>query len=144
VTRVTTSREVPACWTWPAPTAEALEKVRRRMVADAEQDGVGWRPSPQDVRWELMDQWKRGRCAICGRRTGRLIEDHDHETGLFRGWLCRACNTCEGYAGDREPFAAYRERSPAIIFNLKSQYSNLYAWGSSTNVTPPASSPGQR
>lgn len=33
-------------------------------------------------------------CELCGRpATGRgLSEDHDHKTGLHRGWLCHRCN----------------------------------------------------
>lgn len=26
--------------------------------------------------------------------------DHDHETGMFRGWLCHRCNTGIGSLGD--------------------------------------------
>lgn len=41
-----------------------------------------------------------GVCAICHRATGAsraLSVDHDHETGLVRGLLCRPCNTLVGY-----------------------------------------------
>jgi Recombination endonuclease VII len=41
-------------------------------------------------------------CEVCDRgREGRsLHEDHDHVTGLFRGWLCYPCNTALGKLGD--------------------------------------------
>lgn len=46
-----------------------------------------------------------GFCEACGvtdpgtaRKTWRL--DHCHETGVFRGWLCNACNTGIGMLGD--------------------------------------------
>lgn len=36
------------------------------------------------------------RCVICERAeaslTRKLHLDHDHTTGVFRGWLCRDCN----------------------------------------------------
>ncbi len=37
-----------------------------------------------------------GKCHTCGAAeatlSSRLCVDHDHKTGEFRGWLCRACN----------------------------------------------------
>lgn len=44
-------------------------------------------------------------CEICGGppdtgRTKRLHLDHDHLTGKFRGWICRACNHMLGNAKD--------------------------------------------
>jgi hypothetical protein len=42
---------------------------------------------------------KHGACEICG--TVRQLQfDHDHATGLFRGWLCRKCNLAIGYLND--------------------------------------------
>jgi hypothetical protein len=40
-----------------------------------------------------------GRCALCPY-AGLLVCDHDHTTGLTRGWLCRKCNTGLGKLGD--------------------------------------------
>jgi hypothetical protein len=42
---------------------------------------------------DLRD-WQCGRCAICGchNRDDRLVLDHDHASGLVRGWLCQGCN----------------------------------------------------
>lgn len=34
---------------------------------------------------------KTGPCEICGR-IKKLHFDHDHATGLHRGWLCPVCN----------------------------------------------------
>jgi hypothetical protein len=34
-------------------------------------------------------------CAIC-KEEKRLVVDHDHNTGEFRGMLCYACNTALG------------------------------------------------
>ncbi len=35
---------------------------------------------------------KSGECAICHEFTDPLNCDHDHTTGLTRGWLCPNCN----------------------------------------------------
>ena len=43
---------------------------------------------------------KSGPCEICGRQCESLDFDHDHATGLFRGWLCRACNLALGQFRD--------------------------------------------
>jgi len=42
-------------------------------------------------------------CEVClspprGKRALHL--DHDHSTGLFRGWLCHGCNAAIGWARD--------------------------------------------
>ena len=38
-------------------------------------------------------------CACCGR-IDRLFIDHDHASGLYRGHICRSCNTGIGLIGD--------------------------------------------
>jgi hypothetical protein len=38
-------------------------------------------------------------CEICGARE-RLVPDHDHTTGKFRGTLCGQCNCGLGMLGD--------------------------------------------
>lgn len=42
---------------------------------------------------------RSGPCPIC-TKTGPLVLDHDHATGLTRGWICRACNCAIGHLGD--------------------------------------------
>lgn len=39
-------------------------------------------------------------CECCGATETRLIYDHCHETGKFRGWICDLCNTGIGKLGD--------------------------------------------
>lgn len=44
-------------------------------------------------------------CECCGAkepggRNGEFTRDHDHKTGIFRGWLCHACNLGLGKLGD--------------------------------------------
>ena len=55
--------------------------LRRRYGITAEQ-------------YDAMLAAQEGRCALCGRRPGRvrLALDHDHATGEARGLLCSTCN----------------------------------------------------
>jgi hypothetical protein len=39
---------------------------------------------------------QEGRCKICGKKTSKLVIDHDHVTGKVRGMLCHGCNTMLG------------------------------------------------
>ena len=43
-------------------------------------------------------------CAVCrgqlNSTTNKAFLDHDHATGLFRGVLCRGCNSALGFARD--------------------------------------------
>jgi len=38
-------------------------------------------------------------CEICGRE-GKIVYDHNHKTGNFRGWICNQCNIALGMVGD--------------------------------------------
>lgn len=42
---------------------------------------------------------KAGECPVC-LRVGRLVVDHCHVSGAFRGWLCDRCNRSFGMMGD--------------------------------------------
>lgn len=43
-----------------------------------------------------------GCCEACFKPVGadKLVLDHDHVTGAFRGWLCQGCNIGIGALGD--------------------------------------------
>ena len=36
------------------------------------------------------------RCSLCPESSGRIVADHDHKTGKFRGPLCDDCNKLVG------------------------------------------------
>lgn len=39
-------------------------------------------------------------CECCKRKIEKLVVDHNHATGKFRGWLCVRCNQGIGKLGD--------------------------------------------
>ena len=41
-------------------------------------------------------------CCVCGanKNDHKIRLDHDHETGVFRGWLCHRCNLALGMMDD--------------------------------------------
>lgn len=72
----------PACWSWPLPHV----------------------PDGADP-WMVLANWQDDRCAICGRAEVGSVLDHDHQSGLARGWTCRTCNVQEGRS--RRPLSRY-------------------------------------
>jgi len=42
---------------------------------------------------------KSGMCEVCGSDK-RIVYDHNHITGIFRGWLCNNCNVALGMVRD--------------------------------------------
>lgn len=89
----------PACWSWAPVTPKDAED--RTLTA-------------------TLHAWHAGHCAVCGLPGGRLVKDHDHDTGLVRGFLCRSCNGQEPH--DDGLFRKYRERPPAKILGVELRY----------------------
>ncbi len=54
--------------------------------------------------WDAMFEAQGRRCACCQSPDPRnrlgWATDHDHQTKVVRGILCRACNTRLGHLGD--------------------------------------------
>jgi hypothetical protein len=79
---------------------------------------------------ERFIAFHRNLCAMCGVAPLEIITDHDHATGLVRGYLCPGCNTAEGKPGRLSAaiVAGYRERHPSAILGHREK------WGSPTAV----------
>ncbi len=90
----------PICWEWPVRSLENLD--------------------PESYEgFKIMEEWQNGRCAACGIYAD-LVLDHDHETGLVRGWLCRSCNVREGSRHDTSAMISnYRKKNPATILGIR-------------------------
>ena len=39
-------------------------------------------------------------CACCGKKSSRMVCDHNHQTEKFRGFICSHCNAGIGLLGD--------------------------------------------
>ena len=48
---------------------------------------------------KLAGRKQSEQCEVCGA-LGRICFDHNHETRLFRGWICARCNKILGFAKD--------------------------------------------
>lgn len=106
---------VPACWSWEpvAPDEIGDEHAVRRAFRE----------------------WHADRCAVCGFRDARLVDDHDHDTGLIRGLLCRSCNGKEPH--DNGLFQRYRQRPPARILGIRLRYfSPWHGWAEPRPIVP--------
>lgn len=82
---------------------------------------------------QLAEMRKINKCPICGIeavheysgrgcKKGKIVIDHEHETGNVRGFICSHCNTVLGMVRDN---VSYLEN--AIQYLKNSQKENLYA-----------------
>ena len=78
------NKEIRNKWAsgWAKKNRQKLyEQKQKRKIAKA------GRPKPE-------------RCEICDKKPWRMVFDHDHKTGEFRGWICHGCNTALGHVKD--------------------------------------------
>ena len=78
--------------------ADPVKAAFGRGISQARFKGYAPPDITLDKYREVVDSQKY--CEICGREAQRLCLDHCHETGVFRGMLCRSCNTALGLMGD--------------------------------------------
>lgn len=108
----------PACWSWDVP-ADPYAPSTERCALVAMSGGL----DPVMDDGTALGEWQNDRCGICGKGRGSLL-DHDHRTGLSRGWLCRRCNGGEGFAADpTDVFARWRARPAAAVLGVSFRYS---------------------
>ena len=116
-------REKRARWLAANP-----EKARQYEARKKANNPEAYRARMRRASWRFRDTPLPTRpeppsCECCGRaetmvRKGSLCHlqvDHDHATGLFRGWLCSSCNLGLGKIGDTieavERLLAYLKRA---------------------------------
>ncbi|MET9950138.1 endonuclease domain-containing protein [Streptomyces sp. NPDC006339] len=125
----------PLCWYWPTQPSSTSE-VHQRFKTRMERNGCT--PEQVEILWAMeraadarvgsgagaIAEWQDGRCAICGK-VRDLVCDHDHRTGLVRGWLCQSCNAGEATHREKDTiFERYRQRPPAAILGVTDLYLN--------------------
>lgn len=80
-------------------TALTLIDIETALVAHRRTTatGPGFELSPYLELVRALRELQGGLCAICGvHADDGLVVDHDHDSGLVRGLLCRSCNFTEG------------------------------------------------
>lgn len=91
----------PVCWSWPLPGDHP--------------------PTGEAEQVAFLVQWQAGRCGICGERAA--CEDHDHVTGLTRGWLCSGCNTQEARrTTPTSVYARWRACPASAVLGVRVEY----------------------
>jgi hypothetical protein len=78
--------------------ADPVLSVKRR-----ERGRINAQESVRRKRERLAGRPRPSVCDVCGSpgygQQG-IVFDHDHATGMFRGWLCNSCNVVLGYVQD--------------------------------------------
>lgn len=119
--------------TWTCRACRTAYNKARWASGKSRESGTAWRKrNPHRIRdfhvsrygirladYEALLEKQGGLCAICKQperalRKGKpvnLCVDHDHDTGIVRGLLCRSCNSALGFIEDSaetaETMAAY-------------------------------------
>jgi hypothetical protein len=91
------------------------QKLSIKAQAKITQAAKRWGISRAEAKAAL--DASNGTCDLCGQIAEPLHLDHDHETGMLRGWLCHHCNTGLGLFRDSPELlhvaAGYLRRSEA-------------------------------
>jgi hypothetical protein len=76
-------------WRQKNPTGVRIARLAAKLTAT----NIGL----EEYQGIILKQ--HGCCAVCKKKTVLLV-DHDHQTGKFRGLICRRCNLVLGMAED--------------------------------------------
>jgi len=77
------------------------QATRRKVNPEAQRERVRRWAARRDEKQELIAGRARPTvCDICGQPDRRILFDHCHASGRFRGWLCDRCNRTLGQVKD--------------------------------------------
>lgn len=79
---------------------EAKAKARDRARRYRQQNPNLYRNYKVALQEAEAGRPKTDYCEICGNTEQRIMFDHCHQRGVFRGWICINCNSILGYAND--------------------------------------------
>ena len=82
---------------WQQQNPERYTEKRQDGVRRFQAKRDGYAPPPREC--DCPPRPADNRCQCC-HEVVKLCLDHDHETGLFRGWICKPCNTGIGRSDD--------------------------------------------
>ncbi|MGW2048518.1 endonuclease domain-containing protein [Streptomyces sp. NPDC001858] len=123
----------PVCWSW-APEIP-LDRIADEYGWSADDFTPRFRERDEQALRVALAAWHGRRCAVCGFHGLRLVDDHDHDTGLIRGLLCRSCNGRE--PPDDGLFRKYRDRPPAEILDIRLRYwDHFHGWAEPRAINP--------
>jgi hypothetical protein len=99
----------------PGAIEKEREASRKHRAAHPGYSNAARQKSIRKKQLRLAGRPKPKRCEACFRTGRKLCWDHCHQTGKFRGWICKPCNTALGCAKDSPKalrhMADYLERS---------------------------------
>lgn len=75
-------------------------RKRREDPAEKEKDNARSLNWMRAKRERLAGRPKPKNCELCGNPSPKIVWDHNHETGKFRGWICTPCNYILGRVKD--------------------------------------------
>jgi len=79
------------------------ESILKRSLAITGEKNSRWKGGEAKYmarkRERLAGRPKAEICEVCGSGS-KIVYDHDHATGKFRGWICQHCNATLGFARD--------------------------------------------
>ena len=86
---------------WQRDNPEKVKAIELRyFLKDPERRRNQSRRSIEKTRMSLATRPRSETCEICGVGDVRIVLDHNHTTGKFRGWICNHCNSSLGFARD--------------------------------------------
>lgn len=83
----------------PANRTKQAEWERKYRSRHPDRIRTQW-ITQRERRYKTSGRPKPEACDICGSTTGRIVFDHCHKHGHFRGWICHRCNVVLGQVED--------------------------------------------
>jgi len=80
-------------------TKKRYEENKESLIAKAKERNMLNKYGMTTTEYEDLFKKQGGVCLICKEfpKTGKLVIDHHHDTGLVRGLLCHHCNLVLGF-----------------------------------------------